>query len=195
MYQENNNFRYAGFWMRVMAFILDHLILGFIKAILIFPFSVALSFGSMFSRENNDFYFASYTFIETGSEAAAVFAFLYTLVIMFILNTIVEWLYYAFFESSKKMATPGKFILGLKVTDFSGSRISFGKATGRYFSKFLSSMILGIGYIMAAFTERKQTLHDILANCFVIYNYNHKKIEIPDDFHKEKTNYPKDYII
>jgi uncharacterized RDD family membrane protein YckC len=71
-------------------------------------------------------------------------------------------------ESSKHQGTVGKLILKIKVTDTSGNRISFARATGRYFGKILSGMILLIGYIMAGFTERKQALHDILAGCYVI---------------------------
>jgi uncharacterized RDD family membrane protein YckC len=53
------------------------------------------------------------------------------------------------------------------VTDLEGNRITFGRATGRYFGKYLSSLILLIGFIMAAFTEKKQALHDIMAGCLL----------------------------
>ncbi len=78
-----------------------------------------------------------------------------------------SWLYEAFMESSAYQATIGKMIFGMKVTDLNGNRISFGQATGRHFAKWLSAMILGIGYIMVAFTERKQGLHDLLAGTLV----------------------------
>lgn len=78
------------------------------------------------------------------------------------------WLYYALMESSEKQATLGKQALGIIVTDIDGNRISFGRATGRDFAKFISSLTLLIGYIMAGFTEKKQALHDIIANCLVI---------------------------
>ncbi|MGA9497765.1 MAG: RDD family protein, partial [Terriglobales bacterium] len=78
-----------------------------------------------------------------------------------------SWLYEAFMESSSYQATLGKMIFGMKVTDLYGNRISFGRATGRHFAKWLSGMILGIGYIMVAFTERKQGLHDLLAGTLV----------------------------
>jgi uncharacterized RDD family membrane protein YckC len=58
--------------------------------------------------------------------------------------------------------------LGIRVTDLDGGRISFGRATGRYFGKILSGLILGIGFLMAAFTERKQALHDLLAGTLVV---------------------------
>jgi len=78
-----------------------------------------------------------------------------------------SWLYEAFMESSSYQATLGKMIFGMKVTDLNGNRISFERATGRHFAKILSS-ILGIGYIMVGFTERKQGLHDLLAGTLVL---------------------------
>jgi len=80
----------------------------------------------------------------------------------------MAWLYLALFESSDSMATPGKMALGLRVTKAYGERIGFGQATGRFFGKILSSQICSIGFLMAAFTERKQALHDQLADTYVI---------------------------
>jgi uncharacterized RDD family membrane protein YckC len=80
----------------------------------------------------------------------------------------LSWIYYASMESSSWQATLGKKILGLKVTDLAGNRISFARASGRFFGKILSGMILGIGFLMAGFTQRKQALHDILAGCLVL---------------------------
>jgi len=77
------------------------------------------------------------------------------------------WIYEAAMESSSKQATLGKMALGLKVTDEQGGRISFARATGRYFAKIISGMILFIGYIMAGFTARKQALHDMIAGTLV----------------------------
>ena len=79
----------------------------------------------------------------------------------------VFWIYEAAMESSSRQATLGKMAVGLKVTDEQGQRISFGRATGRYFSKIISSMILFIGYIMVGFTARKQGLHDMIAGTLV----------------------------
>ena len=69
--------------------------------------------------------------------------------------------------SSSYQATFGKMIFGMKVTDLYGNRVSFARATGRHFAKWLSGMIFFIGYIMAGFTERKQGLHDMLAGTLV----------------------------
>jgi len=80
----------------------------------------------------------------------------------------VWWLYYALMESSGRQATLGKMALGIKVVDRQGGRISFARATGRYFAKILSGLILMIGYLMAGFTSRKQALHDMVAGCLVV---------------------------
>ena len=81
---------------------------------------------------------------------------------------VVSWLYFSLFESSDKRGTPGKMACGLIVTDLAGGRIGFGRATGRFFAKFLSGLILMIGYLMAAFTQRKQGLHDMIAGTLVL---------------------------
>lgn len=88
--------------------------------------------------------------------------------IPFILQTAIAWFYYAYLESSPKQATIGKQALKIIVTDIDGNPISFSKATIRYFSKWISGLILLIGYIMAAFTEKKQALHDIIAGTLVV---------------------------
>lgn len=85
-----------------------------------------------------------------------------------LVSTLVGWGYFAGMESSARQATLGKSAMGLVVTDVDGNRISFLRATGRYFAKILSALILLIGYIMAAFTARKQALHDLLASTLVL---------------------------
>lgn len=84
------------------------------------------------------------------------------------LGLVVGWLYEALFTSSAYQATPGKMLLGIRVTDMAGERITFARATGRHFAKYVSAIILLIGYIMAAFTERKQALHDLMAGTLVV---------------------------
>lgn len=85
-----------------------------------------------------------------------------------ILNTLVSWLYFSLMECSKKQGTLGKMALAIKVTDLSGERISFGRATGRFFAKIISGFILLIGYFMAGWTEKKQALHDMIASSLVV---------------------------
>ncbi len=86
----------------------------------------------------------------------------------YILGITLNWLYYTILESSKWQATFGKKALNLVVTDVSGDKITFGRANGRYWSKFISILILCIGYLMAAFTEKHQALHDMIADTLVI---------------------------
>ena len=78
------------------------------------------------------------------------------------------WFYFAFFESGNWQATPGKRLMSIKVTNLSGEKIQFWRASARYFAKFLSSLIFCIGYLMAAFTQRKQALHDMICETLVI---------------------------
>ncbi|MBK7410637.1 MAG: RDD family protein [Saprospirales bacterium] len=85
-------------------------------------------------------------------------------------TTLLIWLYFAVQESSWKQATIGKSVMGLKVTDQHGERLTFARATGRHLGKILSSAFLAIGYIMAGFTEKKQALHDMIAGTLVVKN-------------------------
>jgi uncharacterized RDD family membrane protein YckC len=81
---------------------------------------------------------------------------------------LLPWVYEAIMLSSEKQATVGKMLLGIIITDLDGRRISFGRATGRHFAKWLSALILGVGFLMAAFTEKKQALHDMMADTLVV---------------------------
>ncbi|MEW4447461.1 RDD family protein [Qipengyuania sp. JC766] len=134
---------YAGFWIRFGAYLIDAIILFIAQMIIMVPFGVGLG--------------------ATGSDTAAGAGVL----LMYLIIFVGQWLYFALMESSAKQGTLGKMALGLVVTDDNGQRISFMRATGRYFGKILSSIILLIGYIMAAFTEKKQALHDMLASTLV----------------------------
>ncbi len=79
-----------------------------------------------------------------------------------------HWLYEAAMLSSSWQSTLGKRALGMTVTDLDGGRLSFARATGRHFAKWLSAMTLCIGFVMAAFTEKKQALHDMVAGTLVV---------------------------
>jgi uncharacterized RDD family membrane protein YckC len=85
------------------------------------------------------------------------------------IKLLVAWLYVAGMECSPLQGSIGKLALGLRVTDLQGARVSFGRATLRHWSKLLSGpFTLGLGYLMIAFTRRKQGLHDRIANCLVV---------------------------
>ena len=85
-----------------------------------------------------------------------------------VVSIVIGWLYFAAMESGEGQATIGKRALGMKVTGVNGERINFGQATGRHFGKFLSAIILFIGYLMMIWDDKKQTLHDKLAGTLVI---------------------------
>jgi uncharacterized RDD family membrane protein YckC len=89
-------------------------------------------------------------------------------VIGYLIWIVGAFVYSAWMESSTYQATVGKIALGIQVTDLNGNRVSFGRALGRNLSKILSALILYIGFIMAAFTERKQGLHDMIAGTLVV---------------------------
>lgn len=84
----------------------------------------------------------------------------------------LSWLYCALMEASGLQATLGKLVIGAKVVDVKGERLTFGRATGRHFAKHLSALLLCIGYIMAAFDERKRGLHDMIAGTYVISRHS-----------------------
>lgn len=152
---------YAGFWLRFVAYLIDSLILGVPMAI----FSIVVVFillGSSGAFENLD-----YVTAETEVSGAEVFAIIASYLIIAFVTLIVTVGYFAGFHASKMQATPGKRALNLKVVNLEGERISFWRGVGRYFAMILSG-ILYIGYIMAAFTEKKQALHDMIAGTYVI---------------------------
>ena len=140
---------YGGFWIRVVAAIIDAIILRIVVA------PVGLIFGGLGLAGGMMHRVPHIGFGLLGGGAT------------FIASIFVSWLYEAFMESSSYQATLGKMILGMKVTDLYGNRISFERATGRHFAKWLSTLILFIGYIMVGFSDRKQGLHDMLAGTLV----------------------------
>ena len=144
--QRNERFSkgdYAGFWLRVGASILDSLIIGLPVGIILIIVMIPMVL------QDPDFNDSGFTGI------------------IYLLSIVGTWLYYALMESSSWQGTLGKKIVGIKVTDLDGNRISFGRATGRYFGKMLSG-IFYIGFFMVAATEKKQGLHDMLASCLVV---------------------------
>jgi uncharacterized RDD family membrane protein YckC len=144
---------YAGFWLRLVAALLDGVILA-IPSWLISFVMFASAVPSMMGRQ---------------PDPAEIFAMMLPrLFLSMTINIVGQWLYFSLMESSSWQATLGKKALGLYVTDLEGNRITFARATGRYFAKLISSLTLLIGYIMAGFTEKKQALHDMIAGCLVM---------------------------
>jgi len=156
-----SNVTYAGFWLRFLAYLIDGFIIGFAIMALFIP--LFLLMGGVALLESLPRHGG-------GRLEPAQFAAFLTMIFALVGIAIsVKWLYFAYQESGEKQATLGKQALGLYVTDLSGSRITFGRASGRFFAKIISGLIpLGIGYIMAGFTERRQALHDMIASCLVL---------------------------
>ena len=144
---------YAGFWIRFLAVVIDALI---VFAVLT-PVRLILHLPMGFMAQHHD-------------DGFNPMMLLPVIALSTLISALANWLYEAFFLSSERQATLGKMALGLRVTDTSGRRLSFGSATLRHFAKWLSGLTLLVGYIMAAFTERKQALHDMIAGTLVIRN-------------------------
>lgn len=88
----------------------------------------------------------------------------------FLLLVFTHWIYFATMESTARGATYGKRIFGLRVTDDKGGKLSFARASLRYFSKLVSALPFLLGFVMAFVTSRKQALHDLIAETIVIKN-------------------------
>jgi uncharacterized RDD family membrane protein YckC len=148
---------YGGFWIRLLAHLIDHIILGAVAAplffIMVLPSIVRIAHEAEQNQE------PSPEMILTIVSSAFVYI---------ALAFVGQWLYEALLTSSSWQGTIGKRVLRLKVVDEAGNRIGFGRATGRFFAKILSSMFFCIGFIMIGFTERKTGLHDMLAGTRVL---------------------------
>jgi uncharacterized RDD family membrane protein YckC len=133
---------YAGFWRRVGAAIVDSILLTIISTLV--GFVIGLVFG----------------ILGVSSSAASSIGGL--------IGFLIGLLYYPVLESSSAQATWGKRALNIIVTDTNGQRLSFWRALGRYLGKFISAVLLGFGFLMVAFTARKQGLHDMMASTLVV---------------------------
>jgi uncharacterized RDD family membrane protein YckC len=143
----NGQMQYAGFWRRWAAYTIDSVILGYVANSAYWFFMNQLRTQRGMMRSN-----------------AEDIAQIYLVVLGFSLT----WAYFAGMESSPLRATVGKLAVGLFVTRANGERISFGQATGRFFGKIISSLILYIGFLMASWTARKQAPHDMMAGTLVL---------------------------
>jgi uncharacterized RDD family membrane protein YckC len=143
-------FRYAGFWRRFSAWIVD-LVLITIATV---PVAIGLIWimealhGDLRMKLGHARYLAG---------LGAVFSWV-----------IGGWLYNAQMLSSDRQATYGKRFLGLRVITGRGRKVSYAQASARHFAEFLSAFIGFFGFIVAAFTRRRQALHDIVADTVVV---------------------------
>lgn len=149
----------AGFWLRFVAAFVDGILVGIVNygiqimVYLVVGIPLAMIFQQQQAQQFGQPIDPKIAIINAG---------------LGLLQIIIYWLYGAFMESSDRQATLGKMAVGIIVTDLNGDRLSFGRATGRHFAKIISGCTCLIGHIMAAFTEQKQALHDIIAGCLVV---------------------------
>lgn len=85
-----------------------------------------------------------------------------------IISLLINCIYYTFFLASVARATPGKYLMKISVMTISGERLTNKAAFIRYLSSIASAALLCFGYVLALFTEKKQTLHDLLAGTIVV---------------------------
>ena len=135
---------YADFWLRLAAYLIDLTLIYIVEGVL------AVGVVLMGPRE------------------ISIVGILVGLINFALVSASLAWAYFALFESSPMQGTVGKYALGIYVTDVHGDPIGFWRATARYWLKPLSSASLMAGWIMAAFTRRKQALHDLLAGTLVL---------------------------
>jgi uncharacterized RDD family membrane protein YckC len=150
---------YAGFWLRFLAFLIDYVVMGIAFVLILIPLIFLTGLGGVIGAIHPD-----EDFNDVG-----IFMFIGLIFLAATVSLVFTWLYHALMESSDWQATVGKKLLGLVVTDMAGQRVSFWRATARHFAKIITNMVPAfIGYILAAFTEKKQALHDMLAGCLVL---------------------------
>lgn len=143
---------YAGFWKRVAAYCIDSVIVGIVGGMVAMVVGMVLGIGML----------------GIGNDTAAGMGMIFVQLLTNLLSIAISAAYYAGFHASTGMATLGKMAVGIKVVRLNGDRLTLGRAIGRYFATILSGLTLGIGYVMAAFTERKQGLHDLICDTLVV---------------------------
>ena len=149
---------YGGFWIRLLAHLIDHVILSAVAAPLFF-IMILPAIGRIIREAQQN---------QEPPSPELIVTILSSVFVYIALAFVGQWLYEALLTSSSWQGTIGKRVLRLKVVDEAGNRIGFGRATGRFFAKILSSMFFCIGFIMIGFTERKRGLHDMLAATVVM---------------------------
>lgn len=152
---------HAGFWKRLAAYVVDAIVLYIPQMLIEKAFGgdaakTALKQASLDAIGNPD------------AMMAANMHYYATMWPAMLLIVVLGVLYFTVCESSAWQGTPGKLALGIRVTDLDGRRISFPRALGRYFAKFISAITLGIGFLMVGWTRRKQGLHDMIAGTLVL---------------------------
>lgn len=154
---------YAGLGRRFVAFIVDIII------ILLFDLVAMAVLGLTRGIQNSYFYFVQHIAVDTLTPEGTMAALLGSILAAYgIVLIVIPWLYFAGFESSRSRATPGKLLMHIVVTDMTGNKPTFARVTLRHFAKFVSALIIFIGFLMIGLTQRRQGLHDRIAGCLVL---------------------------
>jgi uncharacterized RDD family membrane protein YckC len=146
---------YAGFWARASAYSIDYTLVSVVTTAFLLVIFRMLGISLIPMGEG----------LGDSSGSMSMFG---QIVILELVDIVTTGIYFAWMESSIWQATLGKRMLGIRVTDLGGRRISFARASGRYLAKLVSSLAFCVGFMMAAFTEKKQALHDIMAGTLVV---------------------------
>lgn len=131
---------YGGFWIRLVAYVIDAIL-------------ISIAYGVIGAAMGINIFNPDIENIDPTTN---------------LISLVIGWLYFSLMESSERGATIGKMAMGLRVVTSDYKRLSFLNATGRYFAKIISAIILCIGFIMIAFTDKKRGLHDMIAGTLVI---------------------------
>jgi uncharacterized RDD family membrane protein YckC len=154
---------YAGLGRRFIACIVDVIL------VLLLGLVTVAGFGLFRGLQNIYFYVVQHIPADQLTAEGSMGALIGSIIAAYgILLVIVPWLYFAGFESARSQATPGKVLMRLVVTDMDGQKPTFARTTLRFFSKFISILIIFIGFIMIGFTQKHQGLHDKIAGCLVL---------------------------
>ena len=154
---------YAGLGRRFVAFIVDIII------ILLLNLVAMTVLGLTRGIQNSYFYFVQQIPVEQLTIEGTMGAMLGSVIAAYgIILIIIPWLYFAGFESSRSQATPGKLLMHIVVTDMVGNKPTFARVTLRHFAKFISALIIFIGFLMIGLTPKRQGLHDKIASCLVL---------------------------
>ena len=148
----------AGLWLRFLAAMVDSIIIGLVLGVvwLLAATVIGIPIGILAAVSQ-----------AKESEVGDVWGFVAVLAGVVILVG-GNWLYSALFESSPAMATPGKQVMRIVVTDEREQRLSFSLASARFAGKLISIVPCGAGFLLCAFTARRQALHDLMVATFVL---------------------------
>jgi uncharacterized RDD family membrane protein YckC len=154
---------YAGLGRRFVAFIVDFII------ILLFDLVAMTVLGLTRGIQNSYFYFVQHIPVEQLTTEGTMGAMLGSVLAAYgMVLIVIPWLYFAGFESSRSQATPGKLLMHIVVTDMTGNKPTFARVTLRHFAKFVSALVILIGFLMIGLTQKRQGLHDKIAGCLVL---------------------------